>query len=1197
MANKPLRKGGLSFRDKYLALTIISLFSFLCSRAQIFDLTLSKSYGYEIQRIDATKVIFFPVGCGTPATLSTADLAKKKPALYLDSCNNRFWVFNPNRAVWDSIHIGPAGAGGLTRSQVDAAIDSALSANSIDILNPLHPDSLFQKMSAKVFRIKAVTGGYGTLMNRNDSVNTISIDTAAIATRARVTSQITDTSAVLRALIAAIGPGVDTLWTDTHNANYHALKKVKTFEVQVPAVAGTCTENGMQQSTTLSVSPWAASNVTVTDGAAVSLDGTSNLSELNSTFAGSNVVFQDKTVVPGAVYNLSFDALRKASGGITDAKYQIEDRDHFTNIIAPTSYYSSTSLTVSRITSSSFTVPSGCTTIRIYAFSPVALTGSIYVGRVQLNVNACDYVTTTTIAAPYTAVGGTPLKNVLYTDGSGDIYAPSLPLASAGANKYLGVYDSATGKLSKDSLLVLTNKVTFNTPVIVGGTSHFAGTIPGSYYSPVAIAGRMLGFTVTNQALGGTSLAYILETTYRNHQQWRSDSAMIKESGWNDANAGANIYTPLRYYNTFKAAIVNQLLDTAIAASSSAFIKTSGWSTYNTYTNFYGKAFFLGGSGMLSSTVGDSIRWTTPVSKSVVVQFGADQSTFGKVTSTIDGILRDTVDLSSQTTNVSSAFDPFAVTKVPVVKVYDNLANTTHTVVLKNISGSVIFDYGGTLRPNWQDMKPFLLCATLRTKAESWGNVNILGGNSLVEEMNNMGRKLVAEFKALNQNYPVGFIDVNNGVEYNRHFSPDNTHLNALGTMQQAIDIVNYITKPISRYGAIDQAAGNIVYEHGYPTFAGTNYDAPTAPGQDNKGTFRVGGVIHFRGGWNGNTSLGPDAGNGNSTGGNLVAIGGGAMNNGLVTGSNITSTGVQSTYNNTSGGANTANGFQALYSNTTGSNLEAFGYRSLFSSLDGDNNISVGHQGFLNLAHGSGNVEVGNNGFYPNEGSNNTGLGHAHGYTCATCNSVTLIGKSADVGVGNITNATALGAGAIVSASNSANIGNGQNVGIDRPIPTEKLDVAGNVRFSGALMPNNLPGAAGQVLTSAGAGAAPTWGTGPIVRTSADFTGRTTNTTVVTYTNGAADASYSVTAALLVTASLGNVTVTCRYTTIDNNVVDVTFYNQGSTTAGLSASLFPSSFPPLAEIRVKASTTISILATQSAASTFHVSGTITQLR
>ncbi len=56
-----------------------------------------------------------------------------------------------------------------------------------------------------------------------------------------------------------------------------------------------------------------------------------------------------------------------------------------------------------------------------------------------------------------------------------------------------------------------------------------------------------------------------------------------------------------------------------------------------------------------------------------------------------------------------------------------------------------------------------------------------------------------------------------------------------------------------------------------------------------------------------------------------------------------------------------------------------------------------------------------------------------------------------------------------IVDATNN-------RVGIVTTSPSEALHVTGNVRFSGALMPNNLAGTSGQVLTSAGAGTAPTW-------------------------------------------------------------------------------------------------------------------------
>lgn len=49
-------------------------------------------------------------------------------------------------------------------------------------------------------------------------------------------------------------------------------------------------------------------------------------------------------------------------------------------------------------------------------------------------------------------------------------------------------------------------------------------------------------------------------------------------------------------------------------------------------------------------------------------------------------------------------------------------------------------------------------------------------------------------------------------------------------------------------------------------------------------------------------------------------------------------------------------------------------------------------------------------------------------------------------------------------------------NVGIGTAAPSEKLDVVGNVEFSGALMPNGDAGNAGKLLKSNGAGFAPNW-------------------------------------------------------------------------------------------------------------------------
>ncbi|MCS7027345.1 MAG: hypothetical protein NZ519_01145 [Bacteroidia bacterium] len=52
------------------------------------------------------------------------------------------------------------------------------------------------------------------------------------------------------------------------------------------------------------------------------------------------------------------------------------------------------------------------------------------------------------------------------------------------------------------------------------------------------------------------------------------------------------------------------------------------------------------------------------------------------------------------------------------------------------------------------------------------------------------------------------------------------------------------------------------------------------------------------------------------------------------------------------------------------------------------------------------------------------------------------------------------------------------QNVGIGTATPLERLDVSGNLRFSGALMPGGNAGTTGQILVSQGAGVAPIWST-----------------------------------------------------------------------------------------------------------------------
>ncbi len=136
-----------------------------------------------------------------------------------------------------------------------------------------------------------------------------------------------------------------------------------------------------------------------------------------------------------------------------------------------------------------------------------------------------------------------------------------------------------------------------------------------------------------------------------------------------------------------------------------------------------------------------------------------------------------------------------------------------------------------------------------------------------------------------------------------------------------------------------------------------------------------------------------------------------------------------------TTGFYNTANGYQALSSNTTGNGNIASGLVALVNNTTGNYNTAIGAEALYRNTTGSYNTASGNDALFSNTtGSLNTGLG-----------------LNANVGSGNLTNATAIGAGAWVTESNAMVLGsingvNGAtastNVGIGTTAPTHTLEV-----------------------------------------------------------------------------------------------------------------------------------------------------------
>jgi Chaperone of endosialidase len=169
----------------------------------------------------------------------------------------------------------------------------------------------------------------------------------------------------------------------------------------------------------------------------------------------------------------------------------------------------------------------------------------------------------------------------------------------------------------------------------------------------------------------------------------------------------------------------------------------------------------------------------------------------------------------------------------------------------------------------------------------------------------------------------------------------------------------------------------------------------------------------------------------------------------------------------NVNGSENAFFGVNAGRSNSSGIGNAFFGsgggvFGAGFSNFEGNFNSFFGHRAG-EQSNGSLNAFFGTAaGRHNSSGNGNTIVGHDAGATNTSGSFNVVIGDSADVGAGDLTNATAIGANALVTASNALVLGsiNGQNgatadtkVGIGTTAPTERLHVIGNGAFSGNLL------------------------------------------------------------------------------------------------------------------------------------------------
>jgi hypothetical protein len=174
-----------------------------------------------------------------------------------------------------------------------------------------------------------------------------------------------------------------------------------------------------------------------------------------------------------------------------------------------------------------------------------------------------------------------------------------------------------------------------------------------------------------------------------------------------------------------------------------------------------------------------------------------------------------------------------------------------------------------------------------------------------------------------------------------------------------------------------------------------------------------------------GNTANGTEALYYNTTGVYNTANGYSALYSNT-TGIENTANGTEALRSNTTGGYNTANGISALYYNTTGDYNSANGSIALHHNTTGTSNTANGYTALYSNTTGSENTANGKQAMYNNTtGGDNTAIGAYSGSILITGSYNTFVGAASNAGVNDLTNATAVGFGATVDASNHVRIGN----------------------------------------------------------------------------------------------------------------------------------------------------------------------------
>lgn len=197
---------------KYI-LSVLFLFFFASAFSQVYQ--EMPQYGYRANRFAFDSTLQIPTTCGVP-TLKSVVSTNKKSAIAFDSCNNRFYYYNPVSATWILL------TGGGTTITSDTA--------KVVIAQVRNIESTTLQIGEVVY-LKSSTGNIAAVKrasNRDDSTSSRTLGVVRQAIAPNATGYVTTQGQCEKMNLGAFAEG-DVLWLDSIAGAFTKSKPIAPF--------------------------------------------------------------------------------------------------------------------------------------------------------------------------------------------------------------------------------------------------------------------------------------------------------------------------------------------------------------------------------------------------------------------------------------------------------------------------------------------------------------------------------------------------------------------------------------------------------------------------------------------------------------------------------------------------------------------------------------------------------------------------------------------------------------------------------------------------------------------------------------------------------------------------------------------------------------------------------------------------------